>query len=330
MSPAITSDPTDTRKFAAPSNVSDLVFGPHNIFIRNGVTLNDRSKLEGYIVEEPTGFDTPARNVSSTQNVQQHGALPDTSFYGERTMTLTGWVQAGSLPEVLKLGKKLMNSCLSLDDKRMVISTLPGAFMQPDVEIFCKVADFNLDTKIQPGDMTGLFKRPFSISLKASDPVFLEVPVLSAVLVPTVVNQRGRIYNKVYPYQYNVPMDGQQNPVGTSGNTIVVQNAGNWLAQPKIKFTGPMGNTTLINQENGQSIYVKPLGAGKSVTIDTYSGDILDQDGYSAANMIETASDWMWFNGVYDEHTGSSTLALYTTSYDVGAKVEMTWRNTSI
>jgi hypothetical protein len=313
------------------TDLFDLIFGPHNQFVRNGITFNDRSLLECYWVDDPTGFETPARNVTSTQNVQQHGSLPETSFYGERTMTLTGSVRAGNYPQLMRMAKRLQTSCVSLDEKPMLITTKKdGAFKQPDVTINCKVADLSIATAIDNNDITGVLKRAFTVSLRASNPIFQEIEEQSVTLIPTTVTDRGRTYDRYYDRQYNIPMDQDQNPVASSGNQIIVVNHGNWIAQPRLVFTGPLGYTTFTNEENGQAIYVRPLGSGQSISIDMYNGDIVDQDGYNAASMVETVSDWMWFNGIYDEHDGSSTLSLFVNTFDTGAKVDITWRATSI
>lgn len=325
-------------RFADFAATDVLVVGPHSRFTFNGLVLNDRTLMETYWVESTTGFDSPDVIVSAQQNVEETGELPDPGFYGGRTMTLTGWVQAGSYPQALRMGRLLLDAFVGLSEQQMMIGVAIASYLtQPDVVISCRPSDRpQLTTDIQQDDITGLLKRPFTITLRASNPTFRGVVQHHVELVPTVISSLGRGYDRTYDVVYDLLMteDGDRSVSGGSsdgGNNIVVTNAGNWRASLIIKLAGPMTSIILVNQTTGQIMLVANLDDGEYVLIDTGpNGAVVDQDGNPAGALIDPVSDWMWLGGALNGTDGTNTISLYVASYGADALMDLSWYDTSV
>lgn len=333
-------------EFSAKAPVTALLIGPHNMFVRNGLTLNDRKKIETFWVEDLTGFESPDIRVSSQENVQQDGGIPDPGFYGERTMTLTGWVQAGSYTRVLEMSRELLDSLIGLVETPMLITTWGGMlgdpslgmFNMPEVTINCRPADKPmLSVKIEQNDQTGIFKRSFTIALRASSPYFLSTDLVTEELVPTIQAQRGRIYDRTYDLAYDTTLGLDGYPTTPGGtNELVIQNIGNYPATPVITFDGFISSAVLRNLTTDQVMYLTDYVAnGDEVTVDTLSGLITDQDGENATALFDTRSDWIRVRGTRDPatgeaHSGENVFVLEGNSFGTSAKVQITWRHTWI
>lgn len=321
---------------AAFAGTDVFVVGPHSRFTYNGLTLNDRSLIETYWVESSTGFDSPDVIVSAQQNVEETGELPDPGFYGGRTMTLTGWVQAGSYPQVLRMSRLLLDAFVGLVERTMTIGVAEASyFVQPDMVIDCRPSDRpQLTMDVQQEDLTGLLKRPFTISLRASDPTFRGVTEHHVALVPTVVSSLGRSYDRTYDYAYDLFMTGDGDPnLTASGNAnlISLTNTGNWRASLRLRFNGPMSLIKLVNETTDQVMIVNEIGVGEFVEVDTGpGGGVVDQDGNPAGALIDPVSDWTWLVGRLNGSDGVNDLSLYVDSYGAGASLDFYWHDTSI
>lgn len=331
----MTQPPGSFAEFAA---TDVLVVGPHSRLTYSGLTLNDRTLMETYWVESTTGFGSPDVIVSAQPNVEETGELPDPGFYGGRTMTLTGWVQAGSYPQVLRMSKLLLDAFVGLAEQPMTIGVAAASyFTQPDVVIGCRPSDIpQLTMDIQQDDLTGLLKRPFTITLRASDPTFKGVVQHHVALVPTIISSLGRGYDKSYDVAYDelMTVDGDPNVSGGSShgaNQVTVTNSGNWRAALIIRFTGPMTSIVLVNETTGQMMFVANLDDGEFVEVNTGpNGTVTDQDGNPAGVLIDPVSDWTWLAGAINGTDGSNLISLYVASYGDGSQLDLSWYDTSI
>jgi hypothetical protein len=306
-----------------------LVVGSHTLFTIGDLVLNDRSSPECYWVDDPTGFETPDVLASAQQNVQEDNELPDPAFYGGRTMTLSGWIQAGSYTKILEMGRALLDSIISLEERPMLLSVAPGGlFTQPTVSISCRLVDKpSVSPKPQLDWMSGVLKAPFSFSMRAStDATFQSVEIHTATIVPDSTSLLGRMYPRVYPLTYDVTLDSSGYPVTTgTSNTVVVSNAGNWRSYPIITFYGLLEGAQLVNAANEHKIILSSdIAHGESLTIDTKTGRIIDQAGAPAASKVDTASDWLALM------KGPNALSLMVTSFDSTGRVDISWKDTSV
>lgn len=329
-------------QFAPKAPTKAFLVGPHSIFVRNGLVLNDRSKLECYWVEEPTGFDSPELKVSSVENVQEDGSLAEPGLYGERTMTLSGYIQAGTYTQVMEMGRELLDSLIGLDEVPLLITTMAGLlelpgfgmFQHPDMTINCRPSDRpQLSMGIVGSDITGIFKRNFTIVLKASDPLFRSTIIKTATLVPSVQSELGRAYNRSFPVGYTASIGASGQPVPPDVNEITLRNDGNYAAWPIIRFSGQMNGVVLTNLTNDHSIHlVGTVAAGDLVEINTLTGDIVDQDGNDASSFWNSISDWMRLRGTRNPHTGAlsngdNIIQLTAATLGLGARVDFFWQD---
>ena len=322
-------DPPDTRTFEPFAPTSALLIGPHNRFLRQGLVLNDRSSLDCYWINELTGFDSADISISEQPNVQEDGATPDPGFHGGRTMTMTGYIQAGSYPKMLAMGRALLDSVLDLVESPMTIYAVGDVIIMPTVTINCRLADkVAIDTKIQQDDITGVFKRNFTMALRATSPVFKSIETKTVSIAPESVADLGRFYPRTYDLTYPTLMDSRGNTAANL-NMLSVINEGNWDAQPIIRFTGPMSGIELINFTGTQSMrLIGAIAAGDYIEINTETGTIRDSLGQNQSAMWDTTSDWIVLKGTRPGLDGNNTLQLNVDSFDTGAMLTVTFSDT--
>lgn len=123
--------------------------------------------------------------------------------------------------------------------------------------------------------------------------------------------------------------------VGTSANTrkydnffaydpddfpeIVVNNAGNFISEPVIRFTGELEEPVLINKTTGQRIHISgTIADGDWIEIDLANNTTLNQDGANAFAQIAQDSS----NPVLV--AGNNTFELQQVSHSGVAEVEIT------
>lgn len=321
--------------FAAKAATSAFSIGPHNTFGYNGITLNNRRQRERYWVEEMTGFDDPDVAADAEANTQEDGETPNPGFYRGRTMTLNGWIEAGSYPQMMVMSDALHGAFLNLVEQPLTISKIASPssfFLAPDVVIWCRKVDkLMISTKIELSG--GILKRTFSLSLRASDPRFLSTSVQSTVIVPQVITQLGRAYNRGYDLGYTRLMDAAGNP-STAANVGNVTNIGNWPARALYHFDGPAGGITLINNANGQMMRLNGnIAAGEWIEVDVARGVVYDRQGNPAGSVFDQTSDWVRVApalGPYGVAGGINQFSLGVATYGAGAQVIITRSHTWI
>lgn len=515
----------------APFATTDAFFiGQHNIFERNGIVLNDLALLETYVVEEVVGFERPDGALSAEVNTSSHGENPNATFWGGRTVTLSGYIRAGTYTTAMKMGEALRVSLATRQEMPLKIDTPPGSVLTHETYILnCQPADFMIDPKAQPSDIRGQFKRAFSVSLRASYPFYERntitradynwagqprfqnyqsyspsagmntvvngpgtIPGVSILagelgyrvsvnpstvadriagpvtygsenwmpvypgdaltgsvwattvggpadqqaypsiawrradgtiisyatagytafagnvtgnmvvtgiapaqaayasvtatvrrtstgpsdiwftrawlgltsawttygtytdgddpgwewvgepdksfsradgsttfsLVPTTVSIPGRPYDRVYDLAYDELMDQDGNLVTTGPNVIDVLTSGTGDARMIIHMTGYMSGITLVNETTSQAMWFTDIAPGNAVTVDTYTGEVFDQNGVARSSLIDARSDFIYIAGKRDGRTGTNRLVLYVEDFDASAKFSISFRKT--
>jgi hypothetical protein len=324
---------TSASRFAAKSPVSDFLVGPHSRASRNGILFNDRSSIECYWVEDFIGFDSADLLLGATPNTEEDGELPDPGFHGGRTMTMTGWIQAGSYPQVIRMGRDLLDSLIDLVELPMTISHAPTSsyFTHPDMNIMCRPGDKPLlDMKLQPADRNGIFKRNFTIALRASDPKFLSNVLQTAHLIPLAPAIFGRTYPRSYNIAYTTPLDPSYNPA-YHPDIVTIHTDGNYESAPIIRFNGGMSGVVFTNQTNGHVIRLNGIiSAGDYIEIDVKKGTVVDKQGNDKTSMFDTTSDWLLLQGKRNNYSGDNVLTIQAQWFDSTGTVDVWWRDTSI
>lgn len=322
----------DTRTFALKAATSRLHVGPHSILERNGFLFNDRSSLEGAWVDDFTGFEKADITLNEELNPQDEGGTAYRSFHGPRTMTMTGVLRAGTYPNLVTIGGLLEDSLLELVEMPMQIRVNPASpfFTQPTVFINCRPTDYSIAKQARQEDRSGIWERAFTVALRATNPRYFGIVEQHAVVVPTVTTTKGRIYARTYPLAYTTLLNPAGYPVG-AGNTLTVNNAGNWSSRPRLRFTGPMDGVGLRNLTNGHFLRLKyGVAAGDWIEINVKTGEVYDQLGNPKSSYHDTGSDWLEFDGKRGAATGDNNLALEVTTFGAGAQLDAWWFNTSM
>lgn len=317
----------------SPFEETDVFWvGPHSRLTRNGIVFNDRTQLECYWVDDFGGFDSPELRVTSQENVEEDGDIPDPGFLGARVMTLTGWIQAGSYPTMIKMSRALSDSLIDLVESPMEISVAEmGIFTQATTYIPCRPTSYNIATRNDPTDITGLIKRPFTVTLRASDPTYKSIEEKSSVLVPTVTTLLGRIYQRTYPLSYTYGLDAQGYPLSSTTNAIDVVNLGNYDAPVRLKLIGAMTSPVVVNQTTGQQMYFRTIASGSSLEVDTSptEGMVYNEAGALSNSSMLSKSDWMVLKGAKGGFDGSNRIVLYVDSFDPSAQLQIRWNDTT-
>jgi hypothetical protein len=204
-------------------------------------------------------------------------------------------------------------------------------YEQQEMEIYCRLADkVQLSTRILPTDMGGVLRRPFTIALRATDPLYRSTEVHYAQLVPVVITALGRSYDRGYDLGYTELMDPDGNPA-VAGNTIDVTNSGNWPAAPKLRFNGYMNGITLTNNSNGHQLRIaEPVANGDYVDVDVLEGTVVDSLGNDRGDYMDTTSDWLRLAGTRVVMDGINHLSLAVSDYDAQASLELWWQDTNL
>lgn len=323
--------------FTAKAATSAFFIGPHNTFTYNGLVLNNRRQRERYWLDELTGFDDPDVAADAEANTQEDGETPNPGFYRGRTMTMGGWIEAGSYTQAMVMGEALHNAFLNLVEQPLTIATIddPASFfLMPDVEIWARKVDkLMISSKVEGSDLSGIFKRPFTLSMRATDPRYTTLDEQVTTIVPQVITQLGRGYDRGYDLGYTQLMDQAGNPsaVANVGN---VTNLGNWPARALYHFDGPMAGITLTNNANGQMMRLDAsIAAGEWIEVDARRGVIYDRLGNPAGSVFDPISDWVRVapaSGPYGVPGGVNQFSLGVSSYGPGAQVQIIRSHTYI
>jgi hypothetical protein len=116
--------PSVHQDFAPVTALQDFIVGPHNVFDWGGITLNDRRFMECFWTDDLTGFGATDVIVGADENTYGAGELPQPGRHGGRTMTLTGYIQCGHYVTAQQMERMLLNTCVSLNERKLIIRPL--------------------------------------------------------------------------------------------------------------------------------------------------------------------------------------------------------------
>jgi hypothetical protein len=145
--------------------------GIESVIEYNGLYLNVRDWIDTYLVTTIGGLDDADIRDNRDVNPGFHGETAFQSFYGGRTITLTGKVYCKSLFKLRDMQQALRQAFAQLDDELPLIFRTPDPSL--DMMIYAK--------KSQPIQMAdeqrtaNHFERAFQITLRASNPRFVSV-----------------------------------------------------------------------------------------------------------------------------------------------------------
>lgn len=266
--------------------------GIESILEYRGGYMNVREWIDTILVFTIDGIDDADIVDNREKNPGYHGETSFPSYYGGRTIVLTGKIMAHTIWKLrdMQQGLRQLFADISKEDP-LIFRTND---LTTDMQIHCK--------KSQPIKMTdtqktgGTFERDFQITLRASDPRFLS-------------------------YQQKFASDGL--------NQLALDNVGNFLAQPRIRLTGPMTDPIIsVTRADGivQTFRINgDIPEGSIWNLDSNDHTFTDEDGNPQWSKLDITSDWLELAPM----PGPNILSINTTGTSIGeSAMAAYWRDT--
>jgi hypothetical protein len=196
------------------------------------------------------------------------------------------------------------------------------------VQISCRPIDWSVSRKIVESDLRGELRRDFTISFRASSPLFVSVAEFESITEPNVVEGLAFTFPMTFEFEFTETIDQFSNPVQNT-NFVIPENHGNWQAHPIIRLYGTMDDVELINTANGHSLrLLDPIVDGDWIEIDVASGTVRNSMGENAFDQWDTTSDWMLLESKRTTYNGENSLILNVSGFDGDARMSIRHRNT--
>lgn len=272
------------------------------------IVINDRvtNPAKFIALQAYPSFEVDVR-VDEINREGQHGIWDFFSFYGKRVITFEGVILGTDEEDVTEV-RDLLQQVVELpaqpttaDDGTVIISWTDPAGREVQTE--AKVAA----TPRFARNMRETYKLDFFLTLKAADPSIVSQEVFE------VNGLRG------YPHGgFTLPFSLPVMLGSEYINKFTVENIGNTVADITIRLYGSLhmvlNNPTITNLTTGVFMKLNIALADNTeyVSINTRTGEVVDQDGNDLSGLIEAGSGFPRLN------LGENEL-FYTTDESVGA-----------
>lgn len=311
-----------------PGTAKATMPGIECIYTINGLAINDLSTIDRYELTLISGFDDAEIRQGEDPIPGRDGAYPVDGIYGARALNFEGVIKAGDVRLLRDMQDLLKEALMPLTETAMIIDYPWDGTLQKSIAV--KKWDKLVMTETQTD---ALPRRKFQFTLRASNPALTSTFPKSIALVPNVISNLGRIYNKTYDDVYGTPLDAQFYPVAgggiSSSDTVTAVNNGNYRAFPTLRFTGAMDDITLTNSANGQVIkFTQPVADGDQIFYDVGRAVIFDDQGNNRSDMIDTTSDQLQLDGTNSASHGINTLTLSVSNFGSSAEFSVSWFDT--
>ena len=198
------------------------VGGIENQIVFNDYLLNVTNHEDAVVITSIDGLNDADVRDTRDVNPGYDGETAFSSYYGGRTIVLSGFIRAHTLEKLRDMQEGIRSAFAPLEEKLLVFR---GKTRSRDLQIRCR--------KTQPITMSEtqtnfLFERQFQVTLRASDFRF-QATKLSTQTLSYGLNYSGEV------------------PIGK------VINNGNYLADPVIRIDGPITAAT----NGGHGIWIK-------------------------------------------------------------------------
>lgn len=231
----------------------------------NGLFMNVRNWVDTYLVTTIGGIDDADIRDSREVNPGYHGETAFKSYYGGRTITLTGKIVTKTLFKLRDMQQAMRKAFAPLDDELPLI--FRGPEPEQDMMVYAR--------KSQPIQMAdeqrtaNHFERPFLVTLRASNPRFL-----SSLRFWSEASFPGSTFNAI---------------------AMTIRNYGNYDAQPDIELTGPMTGAVVVNEANGKRITLTaPVPTGEKWIVSSANRRMYRaSDNANRFQYLDVSSDWV-------------------------------------
>lgn len=213
------------------------------------------------------GLDDPDVRDDREDNAATHGETAYTSYYGGRTIAMTGRIESYNLFKLRDMQEALRTAFVDLEEKPLYFLT-----GDPEVDHFINVKKLSKNQWSDEQREHNQFFREFLITLRASDPRFyLYSPRYYALAVNSV-------------------------------KTAQVSSRGNFPSEPLIRVHGPIDNFYIQNQSRPgvsteyESMALKilnPIAAGDFYEFDCKRKTITDKAGNNQMSKLANTSQWI-------------------------------------
>lgn len=251
-----------------------------------GITFNTNftAGTDIYMLTDiPEGFQSP--QIRETENVRQgqHGITDQISWYGKRSIVLTGKVISNT-----QAGRKVMEnnirSIFALDGVQtnvnasyytMYITDEDGTEKQIDVKVSIGVEFSKVPLEAN--------RRDFIVTLKARDPRMFSQTLNSQDLAEA--------------FDATTFMLPTMLPFSLDPQTVFVEtltNDGNFASPPIITLSGIATNPRIINNTTGVEMKLNTtMTTGDEIIIDVGSGTI-EKNGIDILSTLDSTSQWLY------------------------------------
>lgn len=243
--------------------------GIESQFEYNGIILNDRSTIDKYVVRQVTGFADADVRDSREPNPGSHGETPLESWYGGRTIILSGRIEAYTLEKLRDMQEAFRTAFVSLVDKPLRVRT---ASMERDFTIICRKSS-SMDGNEQQTDWN--FFRDFQVTLRAGRPEFLSFVSVARTIYP----------NRVVNPSFETNTVGWSS-LGSGATTLARQTSWSTHGNAALRYTGAISGSTpgTIGMKTNVAVHPMPVAPGRVYTavvdvniLDSVSGGISAQ-----------------------------------------------------
>lgn len=222
----------------------------------NGLYLNVREWIDTFLVTTIMGIDDADVRDSRDPNPGRHGETPGIALYGGRTIVLQGKLQTKTIWKLRDMQQALRAAFVDLSVENPLI--FHGAAPEDDLQVYCRKSQ-----KIEMADTQTTenhFERPFSVTLRASNPRFKSI---------------------IRHYAISNPFSA----ANFDAIAFSVTNKGNFESEPYIEIVGPMTAPQIINELNGNAIkFTGNIPAGETW--------VYDQSGPKLYRKSDLADRW--------------------------------------
>lgn len=278
-----------SAEFIDPGTGYAVPAGLDAVLEYNGLQINNREVIEKYRLSEIDGLQDADIRDARELNPSYHGETALDSFYGGRTISLTGRIEAYTRDKLRDMQQAMRAAFGELEEKQLVFRTGIAA---KDHYIECR--------KIQPIAMREAqtdqrYFRDFQIVLRAANPRFLgfNQNILTVDTLATI-------------------FEGTQ--------------AGNFSAQPIYVISGPITNAVVHYYPSfGIAETLKITGAianGESITIDIANRTVKDQTGANRFELLAFDTGWPEIKG------GDFSFEMTGTGGGGNTELNVIWRDT--
>jgi hypothetical protein len=236
--------------------------GLEAVYEYRGLLMNVQKNVDYYRLTSIDGFmDADIRDTRDV-NTSADGETPFNSFYGGRTITISGTIITGSVPKIRAMQYALRAAFADITTE-YPLHVRTGNFVYDHI-IYCKKIGSIAGVEQQQNQNAS---RDFQLSLRASNPRFLSY------------------YQNFIEWYLPTPPPTSLEQIGTASNR------GNYLAQPIFRIFGPTTGCTFQNAITGDSFTIaQPVAYGDYVdfnmayppsltnSLDQNRWDLLDDD----------------------------------------------------